>query len=82
MPIVAALVDALDPELLADAQRAQCASPKQICALLNISDPTLYALFRSGELPNFRVNGARRVLISDLLEYIDRQKATDKTWSI
>jgi excisionase family DNA binding protein len=57
-------------------------SPKQIRAVLKVSEPVVYAMLRCGELPSFKVRGSRRVLVSDLAAYIAKAKAGDDTWAI
>jgi hypothetical protein len=57
-------------------------TPKQIRSVLKISEPVVYSLLRSGALPSFKVQGSRRVLVSDLAAYIAKAKGGDDTWAI
>lgn len=45
----------------------------EICAVLGLSQPTVYRLMESGELPYVRFGRARRAKKSDVLALIERK---------
>jgi len=49
---------------------------RDVAALLNVDEKTVYRLSQRGELPGFKVAGAWRFQRSDIQSWIDERKAS------
>lgn len=47
--------------------------PAGAAELLDVSRNTIYELMASGELPSFKIGRGRRIRVSDISDYMDRQ---------
>jgi len=48
-------------------------SPTEAARALGVSRPTIHALIARGEIPSFKVGGARKILVTHLEEWIRGQ---------
>jgi len=48
-------------------------SPTEAARALGVSRPTIHALISRGEIPSFKVGGARKILVAHLEEWIRGQ---------
>lgn len=52
-------------------------SPKEAAAMLGVSLSTVNRLFRSGELPSFKIRNVRRTSTTACEEYMRKQQARE-----
>jgi len=51
---------------------------KEVAAYLKLTEKTAYRLAAEGKLPGFKIGGSWRFKISDIKEWIEKQKASQK----
>ena len=51
---------------------------KEVAAYLKLTENTAYRLAAEGKLPGFKIGGSWRFKISDIKEWIEKQKASQK----
>jgi excisionase family DNA binding protein len=61
------------PRFLTTTEGCITVSPTEAARVLGVSRPTIHALISRGEIPSFKVGGARKILVAHLEEWIRGQ---------
>ena len=64
-------------ELYEPDQLSRAISAKEAAAVLGVSESTVYRMFKSGELPSFKIRNSRRTSTSACEDYIRKQQARE-----
>ena len=57
--------------------QSRAISAKEAAAILGVSESTVYRMFKSGELPSFKIRNSRRTSTAVCEDYIRKQQARE-----
>lgn len=59
-----------------DLERRAFFTPRTLAEYLSLSERTVREMLRSGKIPSYRLEGARRVAASDVDAYVEARRET------